>query len=175
MCVASILFFLPPSSVSHSSLLTFSCVLGAVLHHPIISSPYHFSAALPFFIFTPFRHHCNTSVTPLTALTSFLPFTFTCHCITVWLCVLGCLLSSPLLSSSSPSSLGEGAYALGARRGNSPTRRGNRGEILLTAGPQGTCVSASGTCRAKKQSIEVKPKVNLVQSDYHRLVVLNAS
>lgn len=53
------------------------------------------------------------------------PPLLTFHHMTAW---TGVFL---LALSSSSSFLGEGAYAFGARRGNSPARRGDRGEILL--------------------------------------------
>lgn len=79
-------------------------VFGVIQNHQIIPSPNHTWNTYLCFCEPPF---------------------FTFHHITVW---TGVFL---LAFSSSPSILGEGAYALGARRGNSPARRGDRGEILL--------------------------------------------
>lgn len=107
-----ILSFLSPLFFSPLS-FTFG-VFGVIRNHPIISIP------LPLCCFPPPITHCNTSFfykSPLIALL--------CGC--VWLGVFPPVLSS----SSSPSFLGEGAYAFGARGGNSPARRGDRGETLL--------------------------------------------
>lgn len=116
-CADSILSF---SSVFLSSLLHNRCVWCDTIssNHPIVK---------------PFSHCCfSPLLTPYN--TSFLfckSSVFTSHRITVWLCVVGCLPSCTLLLLLLPSFLGEGAYALGARGGNSPARRGDRGETLL--------------------------------------------
>lgn len=112
MCADSILSF---PSVFLSSLLYLWCVWCDTKssNHPI-------SIPLPHLCFSP---HCNTCVNPpsSTLIASL------CGC--VWSGVFPPVLSSS--SSSYPAFLGEGAYALGARGGNSPARRGDWGETLL--------------------------------------------
>lgn len=86
-------------------------VFGVIQNDQIILSPYHTS--LP-----------ETLISASLNFPSLLFITLLCGC--VWSGVF------PLALSSSPSFLGEGAYAFGARRGYSPARRGDRGEILLS-------------------------------------------
>lgn len=88
--------------------------------------PSNHSIAIPFFPTVVFLHLSppvtllSSSVNPLSS--PLIALLRGC----VWLGVF-----PPVLSSSSPSFLGEGAYALGARGGNSPARRGDWGETLL--------------------------------------------
>lgn len=165
MCVASILLFLPPpSSVSHSSLLHPLLCTWCGSPSSIIQSSNHLISTPPLCSPPPSlllssSLHSSGCVTPSDCSDS-APPSSTCHCITVWLRALGCLppLSRPRPSSSSPSSLGEGAYALGARRGNSPARRGNRGEILLVGRSAGLLrVCFRGLPGVKQTSKQNKP------------------
>lgn len=77
-------------------------------------------------LFPPLLTHCNTSFCSCKS-----PPPQSSSSLITWLC--GCVWSGvfPPILSSSPSFLGEGAYALGARGGNSPARRGDWGETLL--------------------------------------------
>ncbi len=86
----------------------------------IQSSPLHTTFPLLFFSTSPPVTLLSSSENPPSSLSS-------SH-----YCVAVCGWAS-VLSSSSPSFLGEGAYALGARGGNSPARRGDWGETLLVS------------------------------------------
>lgn len=101
ICVGSILSLLPPP-------MSFIFdAFGVIRNHQIIPSPNHISPP-------------ETLISAPVNLPSSL-FHHIAVCSGVFLLAL----------SSSSSFLGEGANAFGARRGNSPARRGDRGEILL--------------------------------------------
>lgn len=74
--------------------------------------------------------HVHTTTYPLHPPLTLLSFTFSFRPSSHY-CVAVCGWVSSILSSSSTSFLGEGANALGAWGGNSPARRGGRGEKLL--------------------------------------------
>lgn len=130
MCVGSILSF--PSVSFFSPILYLWCVM-----YDPKSSNHSISIPLSSLLFL-------FSLTLLSSSSSlFQPSSH--YCVAVCDCV-----SSPLyFSSSSPSSLGEGANALGAWGGNSPARRGDWGEILLISRSSGELPVCSLDTNAK--------------------------
>lgn len=140
----------PPSSVSHSSLLDLLLCTwcGSPSSNHFISIPLLCSAPL-YPLWSPSLHF-SASVTPLTAPTPSLRLT--CHCITVWLCVFGCLPHSPVLVLPRPPLplLVKERMRLEREEATRLLEEETEVRFSSSAGPQGTCVSASGACRVKK-------------------------
>lgn len=153
MCAASILFFLPLSSVSHSTV--FLCTwCGSSSSNHFTSIPC--SPAPPHFVFTLFLRPCNTSATPLTAPTPSLPST--CHCVIVWLRTLGCL---PHFPSSPPLPplplLVKERMRLEREEATRLLEEETEVRYSSTAGLQGNCVSASVACWVIVVKLKEKP------------------